>query len=255
MHGVSRRQLLLGAAVVTSGLAGCTGGGEPAGGGDAGGAGPQTSTPTPAASGGAGTPTTDSGGGGSTPNDSPDPNCALLEGSPTPYDATGTPFVFTFDYVDSWELQDPLAGPGGRIQGISSPVVTVDGETESAGLTVGQKYEALTAAEVDERITDATSGDYARYVVAEEQEFGSETVQFLGFADADIPFYQTWLPHGDGEARFYQLQLMLNTSILRLDEDNVAQELCLEPTVAGIETVRGSLAPNPDSTIAEASEQ
>jgi hypothetical protein len=222
-------------------------------------------TPTPTAGGGGGsgsssggsddgTPTADPATAEPNPDESPDPNCALLEGSPTPYDAAGTPFVFTFDYVDTWELQDPLEGPGGLIQGISSPVVTVDGETESAGLTVGQKFDPLTAAEVDEYVAESTSGDYARFVEAPEQSFGGETIRVLGFADPELPFYQTWLPHGDGEARYYPLNLLLNTSILRPGEGDGSGRLCLEPTVAGIETVRESLAPNSETTIAEVGE-
>ncbi|MFC7229614.1 hypothetical protein N0B31_19605 [Salinirubellus salinus] len=250
MYGLSRRRVLLGAAAAaTTGLAGCTGGDEPAGTGDGGGGG---STPTAtAASGGGG----DAGTLEATPMPSADPDCSRLTGSPTPYDAAGTPFVFTFEYVGSWELQDPLEGPGGMIQGISSPVVTVDGETESAGLTVGQKFEALTEAEVQDAVSGATDGEYARSVVVAEPSFGGETIQIIGFEDVELPTYQTWLPHGDDEARYYELTMMLNSSILRQDDEGESQTLCLESTVVGVETVRQSLAPNPETTIAEVREQ
>lgn len=247
-----------------TGLAGCTGGGE-----NEAGAG---STPTPTAassgsSGGSGGSSDGGGGGGgsdggsssdetdeptATATASADPDCSLLAGSPTPYDASGTPFVFTFDYVDSWTLQDSVQGPGGMIQGIISPTVSVDGETEAAGLTVAQKFEALTAAEAESAAPDVE--EYPDRMDVTEQSFGGETVRFYSVAGSDIPFYQAWLPHGDGETRYYELTLMLNTSILRAG-GGPTQTLCLETTVAGSETVRQSLVPNPDTTIAEVRDQ
>ncbi|MCT9098144.1 hypothetical protein [Haloarchaeobius sp. HME9146] len=246
MKEVSRRRFLLGTSVATAGLAGCTGGGET----DTSNGGGSTDSGQTDASGGS------SGGGGdqsetSTPNNDPDPDCTRLEGSPTPFDVAGTPFVFTFDYIDSWQPKDPLAGPKGRVQGFSSATVTVDGETESAGLTVMQSYEAMTAAQVDEAISDAVSGDYARFEVVAEQEFNGETVRVVGSPDEDVYYYKVWLPYGDGDARYYPLELSLMTSIVRLDEENVAQPLCVDATVASIETVRESLAVNPESTIEE----
>lgn len=231
MHDISRRQMLqrtlpIAAAV---GVAGCSGG--------------DSST----AEGGDSKSTTSGNGdasGDSGPDDSPDPDCSRLAGSPTPYDTSGTPFVFAFDYVDSWEVDDPLQGPGGRTQGVSSPIVTVDGETESAGLSLGQKFEPLTAAEVDEAIDSSTGGDYAPAEVRHEQSFGDETIRIVGFPDATIPYYETWLPY-DGS--YYHLTMTLLTSILRTEEG----ELCLDETVAGIETVRESLRPNPGTTIEE----
>ena len=249
MNGLSRRRVLLSAAAATTtSLAGCTGGDEPS---DTG-AGTPTATASDANAGG----TVGAAGADdaentatTTPASGPDPNCALLAGSPTPYDAAGTPLVFTFDYVDSWELQDPIQGPGGMIQGISSPVVRVDGETESAGLTVGQKFEALTAAEAEAAAPDAEA--YPDRFNVTEQAFDGETVRFYSIAGAELPFYQAWLPHGDGEARYYELSLMLNTSILRVNEGT----LCLENTVPGIETVRTSISANAETTIAEVNEQ
>jgi hypothetical protein len=257
MYGVSRRRVLLSAAAAaTTGLAGCTGGDESAAtSGDGGGGGDGATTPTATAAGGDGSGGRDAGTPEATPTPSADPDCSRLAGSPTPYDAAGTPFVFTFEYVDTWELQDPLEGPGGMVQGISSPVVTVDGETESAGLTVGQKFEALTEAEVEDAVSGATDGEYARSTVVAEPSFGGETIRIVGFEDVELPTYQTWLPHGDGEARYYELTMMLSSSILRQDEDGESQTLCLDSTVAGIETVRESLAPNPETTIAEVQEQ
>jgi len=239
MHDVSRRKLLLGmTTAAATGIAGCSSGGSD---GD-----------SPSDDDGDGSTGTVVGAGGeTTPNDSPDPNCARLAGSPTPYDVSATPYVFGFDYLDSWAVDDPLEGPGGRIQGISSPMVSVDGSTESASVSVGQKFDPLTAAEVDEAVADRTSGDYAVAEVLDEQQFDGETVRFVGFADAVLPYYEAWLPYGDGEARYYPVTLELRTTIFRLDDDNAAGELCVDATVEGIETVRRSLRPNPESTIAE----
>ena len=222
-----------------TGLAGCSGGGSDA------------DSPANDDTGGTSPGTTAGTGGAGTPNDSPGPNCGRLTGSPTPYDVSDTPYVFGFDYVDSWTVDDPLEGPGGRIQGIASPMVSVDGSTESASVSVGQRFDPLTAAEVDEAVADRTSGDYAVAEVLDEQEFGGETVRFVGFADAALPYYETWLPYGGGDARYYPVTLELRTTIFRLDDDNVARELCVDATVEGIETVRRSLRPNPDSTIDE----
>lgn len=239
MYDVSRRQVLRStiATAAAVGVAGCSGG--------------ESSTAGSEDSDSSSSGESGETAGGSGPDDSPDPDCSRLAGSPTPYDASGTPFVFEFDYVDSWSLKDPLEGPEGRVQGLSSPVVSVDGEPENAGLTVQQTFEPVTAAEVDETIADSTSGSYARVEVLDEQSFDGESVRFVGFPDAVLPYYEAWLPYGDGEARYYQLKMQLLTSIIRLDEDNVSRELCVEETVAGIETVRESLRPNSDSTIEE----
>lgn len=235
MNPVSRRKLLLGTTMVATVLAGCSGGGSDAG-GSAGEDGAGSSAGTGAAS---------------TLEEDPDPNCARLTGSPTAYDVGGTPFVFGFDYIDAWTVDEPLEGPGGRVQGISSPTVTVDGSTESASVAITQQFDPLTAAEVEEAVADSTGGEYARAEVVDEQQFDGETIRFVGFTTTVLPYYQTWLPDGDDEARYYPVTLELRTTILRLDDDNVARELCVDASVEGIETVRRSLRPNPESTIAE----
>ncbi len=236
-------------------LAGCLGGGggsgvdgdgTQAGGGDG--------------SGGGGASTTQAGGGGEAggesttddgPNDSPDPDCTRLTGQPTPYDTAGTPFIFRFDYVDSWELPEALQGPGGRSQGISSPVVTVDGETERAGIRVGQPFEALTATAVDENISDAVSGEYTPFAVVRELEYAGETVRVVGLPDAELPSYRFWLPHGADGTQYYPVEVDTLTSILRTGEEGADRLLCVESTVAAVETIVTSLEPNPETTIDE----
>lgn len=246
-------------------LAGCSGGGggegddgnddgddggtrTPDGGGTDGGDGGGTTSGD-----GAGTATATPGGETTAgPGSGPDPNCARLTGSPATYDAAGTPFVFTFDYVDSWTLADPLEGPGGRSQGITSPVVTVDGEPESSGIRIGQRFEGVTAAAVDDWIADATAGASNPASVLYEQEYDGETVRVVGIAaEESVPIYRLWLPHGPaGDRRYYRVEIDVLTSILRVGDDGT-DLLCLEETLAATETVRESLRPNPDTTIGE----
>ncbi|MEF8881100.1 MAG: hypothetical protein V5A34_01070 [Halapricum sp.] len=186
------------------------------------------------------------------PGSSPDPNCSRLAGDPVPYDASDTVFVFSFDYIDSWELAEPLAGPGGRTQGITSPVVTVDGEPESAGIQVIQSSDPLSASEVDSEIAAGTEGQYARFEVVGEQEFDGEMIRVVGISGSDPSFYQMWLPYGPADRRqYYSLTINTLTSILRLNEDNESVTLCDDPVYTAAETVRESLRPNPDTTIEE----
>lgn len=140
---ISRRRFVIGTTVTAATLAGCTGSETTDGdrsddsSGDASDGG---STDTPST-----TMETVAGEGDPTAGNSPDPDCDRLTGDPVPYDASDTLFVFSFDYIDSWELAAPLAGPRGRTQGITSPIVTVDGERESAGIQIVQSAEALSA--------------------------------------------------------------------------------------------------------------
>ncbi|MEF8814976.1 MAG: hypothetical protein V5A55_14365 [Halovenus sp.] len=193
---------------------------------------------------------TSGGESDSTPGSSPDPDCSRLAGDPVPYDASDTTFVFSFDYIDSWELTEPLVGPGGRTQGITSPVVTVDGERESAGIQVIQSSDPLSASEVDSEIAAGTEGQYARFEVVGEQEFDGEALRVVGISDSDPSFYQMWLPHGPADRRqYYSLTINTLTSILRLNEDNESVTLCDDPVHTAAETVRESLRPNPDTAI------
>lgn len=240
LNGPTRRRFLLGTGAAMAGLAGCSGGGDDGGTDDT------ADEPDPST--GGGTPT-GNGSQTATPDGSTDgsgPNCASLTGQPTAYDAADTPFVFTFDYVDSWTVQDPLEGPGGRNQGISSPTVRVDGETESAGIRVAQRFEPLTAAGVEEEINSAVSGEYSPFEVVHEIAYAGETVRIVGFPDAELAVYRFWLPH-DGQ--YYPVEMDVLTSILRLDEQNRQVLLCLDAIQTATETIRTSLRPNPETAI------
>ncbi|WP_435362022.1 hypothetical protein [Haloarchaeobius sp. DFWS5] len=130
--------------------------------------------------------------------------------------------------------------------------MSVDGESEGANVSVSQTFEGITASAVEDAIAETTSGASNPFEVLYEQSFDGETVQVIGMDDAELPLYQMWLPYGSDERRYYKLRLRLTSSILRLDEDNVAQPLCVEETVAGIETIRESLTVNPETTVEEA---
>jgi hypothetical protein len=251
---ISRRRFVIGATAAAATLAGCTGNetadGDNSGDGGSVDAPDSGSTETPSAS--QEPVETAAGESESMPGNSPDLDCSRLTGNPVPYDASDTLFVFSFDYIDSWELADPLAGPGGRTQGITSPVVTVDGERESAGIQVIQSTDALSASEVDSEIASGTESQYARFQVVGEQEFDGETVRVVGISDSDSSFYQMWLPYGPADQRqYYSLTVNTLTSILRMNEDNESVTLCNDPVYAAVETVRESLRPNPDTTIEE----
>jgi hypothetical protein len=245
----SRRRFVLGATAAAASLAGCTSSETPDGaaGDDDAGSAPDTGSPASQAAAG-----TTAGDGDATPRDDPDPDCSRLTGDPVPYDASDTLFVFSFDYIDTWELDDPIAGSGGRTQGIASPTVTVDGERESAGIQVVQSTDALSASEVDAEIAAVTDGQYARFEVVDEQAFDGETVPVVGISDADPSFFALWLPHGPADQRkYYSLTISTLTSILRLNDDNQSVTLCDDPVHAAVETVRESLRPNPGTTIEE----
>lgn len=246
-----RRMLALAGVTTATNLAGCLGGGGGSGDDsgetsvDGGGGGGGTTQASDGGSAG-GESTTDAG-----PNDSPDPDCTRLTGQPTPYDASGTPFIFQFDYVDTWNVPDALQGPGGRSQGLSSPVVSVDGEPESAGIRVGQRFEALTASGVEESIADIVSGERNPFSVVRELEYDGETVRVVGITDAELPTYRFWLPYGSEPRQYYPFELDCLTSILRAGGGEPTRTLCVEPTVAAVDTIMDSLEPNPDTTIDE----
>lgn len=234
---LTRRQFVLGTTVGAATLAGCLGGGSGGDGSDG------ASDPTPTADGTTATPTTTS------QNEGPDPDCSLLSGSQTPYDAAGTPFVFEFDYPDTWEMQDPLEGPGGRNQGVSSPVVRVDGESESAGIRVGQRFDPLTATQVEAAIAERT-GESSPFEVVHEQSFDGETVRMVGFPESNTPSYRAWLPYGpDDDRRYYPFEMDTLTSILRAGGGEGTVTLCNDAVLAAVATIRESLRPNPGTTI------
>lgn len=250
---ISRRRFVIGATAAATALAGCTGNEttESDDSGDGGSGAGSGSNPSDSPNTTQGTETA-ADESDPTSGNSPDPDCSKLTGEPIPYDASDTLFVFSFDYIDSWELSDPLVGSGGRTQGITSPIVTVDGEQESAGIQVIQSSDGISASEVDREIAAGTDGQYARFKVVDEQEFDGETVRVVGISESNRSFFQMWLPYGPAEQRqYYSLTINTLTSILRLNEDNESVTLCNDPVYTAADTVRESLRPNPNTTIEE----
>ncbi|MUV89260.1 hypothetical protein GJ629_04565 [Halapricum sp. CBA1109] len=149
-------------------------------------------------------------------------------------------------------MSEPLVGPGGRTQGITSPLVTVDGERESASIQVVQSSDGISASEVGREVTAATEGQYARFTVVDEQEFDGETVRVVGISESDRSFFRMWLPYGPADQRqYYSLTINTRTRILRLNENNESVTLCNDPVYTAADTVRESLRPNPETTIEE----
>ncbi|MFC7229615.1 hypothetical protein N0B31_19610 [Salinirubellus salinus] len=238
---LSRRRVLLASAAAATGLAGCTGGGAPSGGGTS----SPTATPTATAT---STPTaTDSPTPTESATASPGPAdsfCAPLDGSPTPFDVAGTPYVFAFDYVDSWSVGEPIEQSNGRYERLESPVLRSENGESSATIRVGQSFDALTAAEAESFVQDQIDREDSTGV-AYEESFGGETVRFVEFPNVDVNSYVFVLPYGDGEARYYP------TSIVTfLDGGGPGQTVsrCPDAVDAATQTVRASLTVNAEST-------
>jgi len=216
-----------GAAAV--GLAGCSGGGDDQ-------ASDGTTTPT-ATDSGTTTPTADA----------VDSFCAPITGSATPYDTAGTPFVFTYDYVDSWTVEEPFGTSTSRAQRVVSPTLSsADGES-SATIRVAQSLSPVTAADARDTIeflTDRQENNGVTY----ETEFNGETVEFVEFPDVDVNSYNTHLPYGDGEERYYSMSIV---TILDGGGPGRTISRCTDAVNAATRATLESLAPNPDSTVDE----
>jgi hypothetical protein len=127
----------------------------------------------------------------------------------------------------------------------------VDGEPESAGFRIGQRFEALTADGVDTEIADMTGGDANPAEVVRELEYDGETVRLVGFPHNDLALFRLFLPHGSGGDRaYYPVEIDGLTSILRI-EDGERSLLCLSEIQAVTDRIVDSLRPNPESTIDE----
>lgn len=248
---LSRRRILLAAAAAgVTGLAGCTSGGQPSGGGDADGTPTATATATVTAN-----PTSTA-----TATDDPTPTevatentapteasdfCAPIAGSPTPFDVSGMPYVFAFDYVDSWSLGEPIEQSSARYDRLVSPVVSGENGESNATIRVGQSFEALTKAEAEQGIQD-TLDAYDSATIAYEETFDGETVQFVQTSNAGLYSYAAYLPYGEGERRYYFF------SVVAYNE-NAGQGRdigdCSDQVNVATETIRGSLTVNAETTI------
>lgn len=226
--GPSRRRVLAAvASAAAAGLAGCLGGNDDQ-------ASDGTTTPTATDS---GTPT---------PAGAADPFCAPITGTATPYDTAGTPFVFTYDYVDSWTVEEPFGTSTSRAQRVVSPTLS-SADGESATIRVAQSLSPVTAADAQETISFLTDREENNGVTY-ETEFNGETVAFIELPNVDVNSYNTHLPYGDGEERYYSMSI-----VTFLDGGGPGRTIgdCTDAVNAATRTTLESIAPNPETTIDE----
>jgi hypothetical protein len=255
-----RRRFLLGTVGTTAALAGClsddatTGAGET----DQGNGEPTATTEstTRASETTTAQPTTQSAEDETTAEngttaDEADSVCAPLAGSPTAYDVSGTSYVFAFDYPETWTVGDPIPGQTGRFQQITSPAVDVDGDARTVTMRVGQSSPAISASEVEAEKDALTTRDADPLAVVDQQSFGEETVDVLGFPDVPLssypPAYLLFLPYDSGGSReYYGTSIVTYSDIYGLEGDE--RDACNERIRTTTEMVRNSLRPNPDTT-------
>jgi hypothetical protein len=227
-----RRFLASMAAGTVVGVAGCFGGDGSADGDAAGSTATSTATDTT-------TPTAAA---------SSDPFCAPLTGTATAYDTAGTPFVFSYDYVDSWTVEEPFTNGGSRAQRVVSPTLTnADGDESDATVRVAQSLSPVTADEAAET-TQFLRDNQEDNGVTYETEFNGETVEFVEFPNVDVRSYNTHLPYGDGEARYYSFSI-----VTLLDGGGPGQNIsrCTDAVNVATRTTLDSIAPNHETTIDE----
>lgn len=248
-NALTRRRFILGTVGATVALAGCSESDTPTEGDgtdlDDSESTPTTEDSTPSSN------TTQTDGEETTPEES-DSVCAPLAGSPTAYDVSGTPYVFGFDYPETWTIGDPIPGQNGRFQQITSPAVSVNGDPKTATVRVGQALPALSASEAEAEKTDLLTRDVDPFAVVDEQTFDGETVDVLGFPDVPQssypPAYTLYLPYGSGDSRaYYRTSIVTYSDVYGLEEED--SDACNELIRSATETVRGSLRPNPETTV------
>jgi len=230
----SRRRLLAAlAGGVSAGLAGCFGGSDD---GTTGSASTPTAATTTATAAAASTPT-----GAST-----NAFCDPPTGSSTRYDTAGTPFVFSYEYVDSWTVEDPFGNAVSRAQRVVSPTLTnAAGDESDATVRVAQSITPVTAdaaAETIQFLRDNQEHNGVTY----ETDFNGETVEFVEFPNVDVYSYNTHLPYGDGEERYYSFSI-----VTLLDGGGPGQNIgrCTDAVNAATRTTLESIEPNPATTI------
>lgn len=252
-NALSRRRFILGTIGVTTALAGCSGSDTPTDGSDTDqGNGEPTSTATPDSS----TPASDTAAtqtaSDETTPDWSDSVCAPLAGSPTPYDVSGTLYVFAFDYPETWTVGEPIPGQNGRFQQITSPSVSVNDTPRTATVRVGQSLPALSTSEVEAEKEELTTRDIDPFAIVDEQTFDGETVDVLGFPDVPPsnypPAYTLYLPYGSGDSReYYRTSIVTYSDVYGLEDED--SDACNELIRTATETVRSSLRPNPETTV------
>jgi len=243
---VNRRRLLAALGTTTiAGLAGCSGGGGGDGDDGDGGA-DDTTDPDGGADdpggdpGGAGSGTTDAGGGGGGTTESGGEAgnlaCADLAGDYTAVDTAGRPLVLR------WERPSVLGDPTYESERTEVIVTSVadDGDTELT-LLVAQERRGS-------RSPDGLgSGDEEFATV----EFGGETVPVgrntMMASDSSLRLFADLPYEIDGETRHFRTRFVLNVATGRMES---VADSCGQDLDTAMRDVLGSVAPNPDSTVA-----
>lgn len=229
-HPVTRRRLLATAgAGATAGLAGCGGGSDdPAGSGDPGG-----STPTDA--------------GGDTPAGTGEDSCSDLSADLQPFDTSGSPLVFDFDYSTTWRDRF-RRDEDTRYRVVAvSPELTLGGVEGFVSLEFHQPYDPFTAAGVEEELGNIESSLEVDLTAVSVLDFGGEAVDVYstsGYPE-EVNFHVLWLPHGSD---YYQVKMIFGSTLLA-ETDGTLEMLCVDTVRSETERVVGSIRPNSGTTI------
>jgi len=250
----TRRGFLLGTTVAVTALAGCIGAGDDGadGDGEAGATTPSRTTTatlesTPAETATATAEPTPTGTAtvAPTPDESTAGVCSPWEGAATPFDTAGTPFVFTYDYVETWTPGEVSNYSQGHLQRLTSPAV---GDADFSLTTrISQTTSTpLTATERDEEVEFRLNLESEPRTVVDEVTYAGETLRVLGLAEEAYSFYQpgltVFLPHGQGADRRYYPLGVATFDGLGVDESD--REACIAAAEAAQWTIVESLEPN-----------
>ncbi|MEF8977116.1 MAG: hypothetical protein V5A21_12895, partial [Halapricum sp.] len=165
---------------------------------------------------------------------------------------SGTPYVFAFDYPETWTVGDPIPGQSGRFQQITSPKVSVDGDARTATVRIGQSSPSLSTSEVEAEKDELMTREADPLAVVDEQAFDGETIEVLGLPDVPpsnySPAYLLFLPYGSGGSReYYPTSIVTYSDIYGLEDEE--RDACNARIRTATETVRNSLQPNTETTI------
>lgn len=218
---VTRRRLLAAAgAGATAGLAGCGGGSDDPGG----------STPTDA-------------GGGDTPTGTGEDNCSDLSADLQPFDTSGSPLVFDFDYSTTWRDRF-RRDEDTRYRVVAvSPELTLGDVEGFVSFEFHQPYDPFTAADIDDELGNLE----VDLTAVSELDFGGEAVDVYstsGYPE-EVNFHVFWLPHGSD---YYQVKMIFGSTLLA-ETDGDLEMLCVDTVRSETERVVGSIRPNSGTTI------
>lgn len=251
MQSYTRRRLLLATAAALTTTAGCSGGTDGTGGADGGAGSGRTATPTATPAESTATPTNTPTATEQPATETPTEQasvCASWEGETTRYDVSGTPFIFSYEYVETWNPGEITEYSQGHLHRFTSPPVGANDVTMT--LRVNQTNNPLTAAERDDEIDYFLNFESEPRVIVDEITYDGESLRVLGLPDEDIalyePGYTVFLPHGSGaDRRYYPVGTTVFGS---LQVDDADRETCIAALDDAQWAMLTSFEPNPDTT-------